>query len=211
MGGGAKNRMGAALRIEWGEALRIGWGEGTKNRMGGGGGTKNAKEWGGSTKNRMAGRLPLQPTSTHALPFYPPETPSLPATPCPSHLACCRPLASPPPIKTERGFGWASMAGGPGTQNRQTTHTLLPLFPHLACGRPLASPPNEDGARVRVGKHGRVDQALVVDEFVALARLDQTVDQQRAAEGLEVNLGRGRGAGRGRAVGEACGDGEWSG
>mmetsp|Transcript_28370 Transcript_28370/g.83303 ORF Transcript_28370/g.83303 Transcript_28370/m.83303 type:complete len:320 (+) Transcript_28370:267-1226(+) len=62
-----------------------------------------------------------------------------------------------------------------------------PVAQHLACSRALAAAANVDGARVRVQQHCRVHQALVVDELIYLRRLDQAVDEQAAAKGLQVH------------------------
>mmetsp|Transcript_14064 Transcript_14064/g.40489 ORF Transcript_14064/g.40489 Transcript_14064/m.40489 type:complete len:217 (-) Transcript_14064:30-680(-) len=58
---------------------------------------------------------------------------------------------------------------------------------HLAGGRTLAAAADVDGLRVRVQEHGGVHQGLVVDEFVDLCRLQQAVDHEALAEGLELH------------------------
>mmetsp|Transcript_49458 Transcript_49458/g.163849 ORF Transcript_49458/g.163849 Transcript_49458/m.163849 type:complete len:345 (+) Transcript_49458:29-1063(+) len=58
---------------------------------------------------------------------------------------------------------------------------------HLARGRALAAAADVDAPRVRVGKQRGVDQRLVVDKLVALRRLDEAVDHQRAAKRLQVD------------------------
>mmetsp|Transcript_34880 Transcript_34880/g.86758 ORF Transcript_34880/g.86758 Transcript_34880/m.86758 type:complete len:290 (-) Transcript_34880:88-957(-) len=54
-------------------------------------------------------------------------------------------------------------------------------------GRPLASSADVHRFGARVRQHRRVDERLMVHMLVDLARLDEPIDHQRAAEALEVD------------------------
>ena len=57
----------------------------------------------------------------------------------------------------------------------------------LTRGGALSAATNVDGLWARVSKQCRVHERLMVHILVHLARLDQTIDEQRAAKGLKVD------------------------